>query len=170
MSVCVHANSTTSQGAIVAHKAIKTLADVEHEDVANIFALVAFGDPNNLWEKINVPSTIEVPPTTMTCIGGTYPDLLCQQKLPKLPTSLAALKDPWTSPPSVVPDGSLKKAIIATGKQLLAQLPSNFMAFLRQMGFRIMLLPQHFMYGSNGMADSAAQWVAKLPKVVAAAK
>lgn len=149
----------------MAHKAIESLADVEISDSYHVAGLVVFGDPNLLWEKTEVPSYIQV---HSKCIAGTYPDLLCTQSLPKIPTSIDALKDPWTTPPSIVPDGNIKEAILKTGELLLSELPSNFGSFIRQFGFRVMLLPQHFMYGSNGMAKESAAWVRKLTRVAAA--
>ncbi|KAH8596891.1 cutinase-domain-containing protein [Bisporella sp. PMI_857] len=158
-----------SQGAIVSHKAIEALADVEPKDLAQVAGHVTFGDPNKLWEELPVSSTIEVMPN---CIEGTYPDYLCTKNLPKVPTSIEDIKDPWTNPPDalVKGDGNLKKAIKAVGVRLLSELGPNIISFIKQLGFRVALLPQHFMYGSNGDAEKAAKWVLQRPRVAAALK
>ncbi|KAJ7019640.1 carbohydrate esterase family 5 protein [Mycena alexandri] len=98
-----------------------------------------------------------------TCIGGTTLDPLCSN-LPEdfvFPTSLADISGPFKQLPG------LASGAAETSRRRLLASRSAFVAALTDKSKlqRLLLTPEHFTYGNNGLTTSAANFVAGLPAV-----
>ncbi|KAF7335752.1 Carbohydrate esterase family 5 protein [Mycena venus] len=156
-----------SQGALVAHKGLSLLTP---EVQAKVVGLVTFGDPNKLFTNEPVPSNVAF---KTECIGGTTLDPLCSD-IPadfKFPTSL----DDITGPFSQLPHFATGVAETAAAASLVLRFPGQLLAsrsaFLDALTDktkmqRLLLTPEHFTYGNNGLTSDAADFVAALPAVV----
>lgn len=155
-----------SQGALVAHKALDQL---DNDTVKKVAGLVTFGDPWHLFSQDAPP--IPASNTRGFCVTGTVFDPLCAS-LPsdfKIPTSLGDILGPFKDLPSVAKGVDETGAAASLVIQFPKQLTESWHAFtgdLNPQGFtKLLLTPQHFTYGNNGMADQAADWAANLDMV-----
>jgi Cutinase len=158
-----------SQGALVAHKALDQLDSTTLKRVAG---LVTFGDPWHLFSK-------DAPPipgynTQGYCVTGTDFDPLCAD-LPsdyKIPTSLSDILGPFKDLPSIAKGAEEIEAAASLVVQFPKQLTESWDAFTGDLNVqdftKLLLTPQHFTYGNNGMADQAATWASNLEMVKAA--
>lgn len=159
-----------SQGAIVAHKALAAL-DFSKSKVAG---LVTFGDPNHVWNKMPLPASLSAASFHSECVTGSVPDPLCAS-LPgdfKFPTKPSDITGPFSKLPSIAVGAQQVAAAGSLVKAFPGQLIGSFTSFaslLRPSKFvRLLLSPEHFTYGNNGMAKTAAGAVAKFAAVAAA--
>lgn len=157
-----------SQGALVAHKALQQVSSTALDKVA---ALVTFGDPNGVWSNISLPTSIPTSSFSSSCVTGTVFDPLCAQ-LPsdfKFPTSISDIVGPFSSLPNITVGMQQVEAaaslIIEFPKQLAESWDSFVSNLTPEQFVRLMLTPQHFTYGNNGMAGQAADFVAGLAAV-----
>ncbi|KAI8965485.1 carbohydrate esterase family 5 protein [Daldinia sp. FL1419] len=149
-----------SQGALCAHKALGELGSA----ATNVIALGVFGDPINVWQdSIDYP---EIPKDTtlLSYCEKTTPDPLCANPTEDFPQSPKAfidrLKAIWEEVDTTHMDDAQKEAV----GELIVELPKQAMKQLGQIGTDIvkghlrrwMLSPQHFWYGIDGKAKTAA--------------
>jgi cutinase len=118
-----------------------------------------------------VPSSIKF---ATYCIKDTVlPDPLCSATLVsgfKLPHSFSELQDLVLEPLRTLPDVATgveqTKAAAALVPSLAVSFMSNAKYFARDLlkgeVRRWLVTPQHFLYGNNGMAEEAAEFVAGL--------
>jgi cutinase len=139
-----------------------------------VAALVTFGDPNGVWSNISLPTSIPSSSFSSSCVTGTVFDPLCAQ-LPsdfKFPTSISDIVGPFSSLPDVTVGMQQVEAaaslIVGFPKQLIASWDSFVSNLTPEQFVRLMLTPQHFTYGNNGMAGQAADFVAGLDAVLSA--
>jgi cutinase len=136
---------------------------------AKVVALTTFGDPNKLFTNESVPAGIAF---HSECIGGTTLDPLCSD-LPadfKFPTSLSDITGPFSELPGL---GSGIEETAAAASIVLhfpGQLLASRAAFVEALTDttkmqRLLLTPEHFTYGNNGLTSDAADFVAALPAV-----
>ena len=158
----------------MAHKALQGLDKTGATDLGHVAGLVTFGDPNHVWDNISLPRSIPSSSFSSYCVIGSVPDPLCAQ-LPqdfKIPTSVNDIIGPFKTLPTIAV-GAQEAASAAT---LIVNFPSqllgsfgSFIKALRPSQFvRLLLTPEHFTYGNNGMAKTAAGFVANIPAVKAA--
>ncbi|KAJ7635883.1 carbohydrate esterase family 5 protein [Mycena rosella] len=155
-----------SQGALVAHKGLALLAP---EVQAKVAALTVFGDPHNLFSTDGIPDGVAL---HSECFGGTTLDPLCST-LPtdfKFPTSISDITGPFRSLPSLASGVSETAAAVSLVARFPGQLIKSAGAFFDDVTDtskiqRLLLSPQHFMYGNSGLTTSAATFVAGLPAV-----
>jgi len=158
-----------SQGALVAHKGLGLLDPATQKKVA---ALVTFGDPWHLFDNTPVPAGVAY---KGFCVTGSVFDPLCAN-LPadfKMPTSANDIIGPFKALPTLA-QGAHE---VAAAGSLVASFPSQLATAWRAFAstllhgkiIRLMLSPPHFIYGNNGMAGQAADFIATLPAVKAAA-
>ncbi|KAJ6464481.1 carbohydrate esterase family 5 protein [Mycena sanguinolenta] len=155
-----------SQGALVAHKGLGLLAP---EVQAKVVALTTFGDPNQLFTNESVPAGIAF---HSECIGGTTLDPLCSD-LPadfKFPTSLSDITGPFSELPGLASGIAETAAAASLVLHFPGQLLASRVAFLEALTDtskmqRLLLTPEHFTYGNNGLTSDAADFVAALPAV-----
>ncbi|KAH8689500.1 carbohydrate esterase family 5 protein [Talaromyces proteolyticus] len=157
-----------SQGALVAHKALEQISSTALDKTA---ALVTFGDPNGVWNNTALPESIPSSSFSTSCVTGTIFDPLCAQ-IPsdfKFPTSLSDIVGPFASLPNVAVGIQQAEAAANLAIKFPAELAASWEAFVSnltpQQFVRLMLTPQHFTYGNNGMASQAADFVAGLAPV-----
>jgi hypothetical protein len=160
-----------SQGAIVAHKAAAKIDSGAQKQIAG---LVTFGDPNHVWDQMPLPSCIPSSAFSSSCVTGSVFDPLCAT-LPsdfKIPTSVNDIVGPFKSLPSICKGIQETEAAASLVVHFPSQLLGSFGSFVKTLRptqfVRLLLTPQHFTYGNNGMAKAAAGFVAKLPKVTGA--
>ncbi|KAJ6502762.1 carbohydrate esterase family 5 protein [Mycena vitilis] len=155
-----------SQGSLVAHKGLALLAsDVQ----AKVVALSTFGDPNALFDNIPTPASTAF---QTQCIGGTTLDPLCSS-LPsdfKFPTSLDDITGPFKQLPGLASGVAETAAAASLVLHFPGQLLASRAAFVEALTDtskmqRLLLTPEHFTYGNNGMAGDAADAIAALPAV-----
>jgi len=165
------ANIFSSQGAVVAHKALTILDSSSGDAIKQIVGLVTFGDPNHVWQSLPLPQSIPTSSFASYCVTGTDLDPLCAS-LPHdfdFPTSAADIIGPFDQLPTLAVGAQQIAAAASIVKKLPGQIIGSFGSFLsllRPSKFvRLLLTPQHFTYGNNGMAAEAATFVANLPAV-----
>ncbi|KAH8827583.1 carbohydrate esterase family 5 protein [Flagelloscypha sp. PMI_526] len=153
-----------SQGALVAHKGLGLLSSDVQKKVAG---LTVFGDPQQLFSSEAVPSGIQF---NSQCFTGTVLDPLCAN-VPgdfKLPTSIDDIVGPFTDLPSLAVGADEVKAAATLVVKFPGQLLKAGSAFLKTLTSnpqRLLLTPEHFMYGNKGLTSDAATFVAGLPAV-----
>ncbi|KAJ7487338.1 carbohydrate esterase family 5 protein [Mycena galericulata] len=155
-----------SQGALVAHKGLNLIApDIQQ----NVVALAVFGDPNQLFTDASVPANVAV---HSECFTGTVLDPLCADLGTdfKFPTSISDITGPFSQLPSLVTGVSETAAAASLVAHFPGQLLAARSAFAAALTNttemqRLLLTPQHFMYGNNGLTTTAAQFVAGLSAV-----
>ncbi|KAF2786042.1 carbohydrate esterase family 5 protein [Melanomma pulvis-pyrius CBS 109.77] len=157
-----------SQGALCAHKGLNRISA---SALPQVKGLVTFGDPNGLMDKLAVPSSVKFSPF---CVKDTVlPDPLCSQTLSsgfQLPTSISELHDLVLEPLRTLPDFATgveqTKAAVALVPQLAVGFVENARYFAKDLLTgkvrKWLVTPQHFVYGNNGMAEEAAEFVAGL--------
>ncbi|KIY65359.1 carbohydrate esterase family 5 protein [Cylindrobasidium torrendii FP15055 ss-10] len=155
-----------SQGALVAHKGLGLLDAATVEK--NVAGLVTFGDPWDLFDHDTMP--IDESLFYTVCEHG---DLLCDE-LPEgfLPPTLDQIAHMF----DVLPEAAQGEAEIeaaAQGIKLIpGQLADAWPAIKDTIAAgeyqRLMVTPQHLVYGNNGNAAEAGAWALELPKVKAA--
>ncbi|KAJ7285148.1 carbohydrate esterase family 5 protein [Mycena rebaudengoi] len=155
-----------SQGALVAHKGLSLLAPAVRAKVAG---LVVFGDPHNLFSSEAVPAGVAV---HSECFGGTALDPLCSKLATdfKFPTSISDITGPFSSLPGLVSGAEEAAAAASLVLRFPGQLLASTGAFVEALTDktkmqRLLLSPQHFMYGNKGLTETAAAFVAGLPAV-----
>ncbi|CRG89243.1 hypothetical protein PISL3812_06279 [Talaromyces islandicus] len=160
-----------SQGALVAHKALEQVSSAALNKVA---ALVTFGDPNGVFSNISLPTSIPSSSFSSSCVTGTVFDPLCAQ-LPgdfKFPTLISDIVGPFASLPHITVGAQQAEAAASLVAQFPGQLADSWDSFVSNLApeqfVRLMLTPQHFTYGNNGMAAEAADFVAGLSAVQSA--
>jgi hypothetical protein len=139
-----------------------------------VAGLITFGDPNHVWDNLPLPKSLPSSSFSSYCVTGSIFDPLCAQ-LPqdfKIPTSVNDIIGPFKTLPTVAVGAqqvtAAAKLIVSFPGQLLKSFPS-FVRTLRPSEFvRLLLTPEHFTYGNNGMAKTAAGFVANIPAVKAA--
>ncbi|KAJ7078439.1 carbohydrate esterase family 5 protein [Mycena belliarum] len=154
-----------SQGARVAHKALALMTPKVRAKVAG---LAVFGDPHALFSSDPVPKGIAF---HSECFTGSLLDPLCS-KLPgdfKFPTSIADITGPFSALPGLVSGAEEAKAAASLVLRFPGQLLSARKAFTDALTDtskmqRLLLSPQHFMYGNKGLTGKAADFVAGLKK------
>lgn len=91
-----------------------------------------------------------------------------------MPTSLADILGPFKSLPSVAVGEQQAEAAANMVKKFPGELAASWDAFVRNLRseqfVRLLLTPQHFTYGNNGMAARAADFVAGIPRIKATGK
>ncbi|KAJ6597459.1 carbohydrate esterase family 5 protein [Mycena vulgaris] len=155
-----------SQGALVAHKGLALLAP---EVQAKVVGLTTFGDPHQLFSSDAVPSGVAV---HSECFTGTVLDPLCSD-IPadfKFPTSLDDITGPFKQLPSLVTGVAETAAAVSLVLHFPGQLLASRASFVEALTDktkmqRLLLSPQHFMYGNQGLTTSAADFVAGLSAV-----
>ncbi|KAF1949522.1 alpha/beta-hydrolase [Byssothecium circinans] len=166
-----------SQGALCVHKGVKALA--KSTAFGNVKGVATFGDEAALMPS--VPAFPKDLPVEAYCNQDVAaPDVLCTDSLTsgfKLPTSISEFKD-------IVIDALvdlLKVAFTSDQRTQAVKLPFtlayNFFGvtdyFTQDLKTgnlrRWMVLPPHFVYGSNGMAADAAKFFGKEAKKAKAA-
>ncbi|KAJ7067507.1 carbohydrate esterase family 5 protein [Mycena amicta] len=151
-----------SQGALVAHKGLGLLSSATQ---AKVKGLVTFGDPSQLFpdDIPALPSNVQL---NAQCFTGTVLDPLCAPKGSfALPTSIADITGPFAVLPSLAvgaqETAAAAKLVAAFPGQLLAA-KGAFAKTLLTSPKRVLLTPEHFMYGNNGLTEDAADFVAGL--------
>ncbi|KAJ7150870.1 carbohydrate esterase family 5 protein [Mycena crocata] len=155
-----------SQGALVAHKGLSLLAP---EVQAKVVALTVFGDPHKLFSDEAVPKGVAF---HGECFTGTVLDPLCSD-VPadfKFPTSISDITGPFSALPGLVSGVAETAAAASLVARFPGQLLASRAAFLEALTDkskmqRLLLSPQHFMYGNKGLTTSAADFIAGLPAV-----
>jgi cutinase len=155
-----------SQGALVAHKG---LGLVPQDVLPKVAGLGVFGDPNQLFGNSAVPEGVAF---DSQCFTGTILDPLCAD----IPTDFALPKsiDDIVGPFADLP--GLAKGVdeTAAAAKLVIKFPGQLLAagsaFLDTLGDlskvqRLLLSPQHFMYGNAGSTSATADFIAALPPV-----
>ncbi|KAJ6558294.1 carbohydrate esterase family 5 protein [Mycena capillaripes] len=166
VNACPDANvviSGWSQGALVAHKGLALLAP---EVQAKVKGLATFGDPQKLFSSEGVPSGVAF---HSECFTGTILDPLCSD-IPadfKFPTSLDDITGPFSSLPGLATSAAEATAAASLVLHFPGQLLASRAAFVEALTDtskmqRLLLSPQHFMYGNKGLTDTAADFVAGL--------
>ncbi|KAJ7643766.1 carbohydrate esterase family 5 protein [Roridomyces roridus] len=152
-----------SQGALVAHKGLNLIpANIQ----SHVVGFVTFGDPNRLFTNAAVPASIAV---HSECFTGTLLDPLCASLSSdfKWPTSISDITGPFEDLPSLATGASE----VASAAELVVDFPGQLWdarhAFEDALTDtskmqRLLLSPQHFMYGNNGQTTTAANFVAGL--------
>ncbi|KAJ7186695.1 carbohydrate esterase family 5 protein [Mycena filopes] len=155
-----------SQGSLVAHKGLSLLSsDVQ----AKVVGLATFGDPNQLFDNFPVPASTAF---HTECIGGTTLDPLCSN-LPtdfQFPTSLSDITGPFKELPGLASGVAETAAAASLVLHFPGQLLASRSAFVdaltdKSKMQRLLLTPEHFTYGNNGLTTDAANFVAGLPGV-----
>ncbi|KAJ7257578.1 carbohydrate esterase family 5 protein [Mycena haematopus] len=155
-----------SQGSLVAHKGLALLSsDVQ----AKVVGLTTFGDPNALFDNVPVPAGTAF---HTECIGGTTLDPLCSS-LPadfKFPTSISDITGPFAALPGLASGAAETAAAASLVLHFPGQLLAAHSAFLDALTDptkmqRLLLTPEHFTYGNNGLTTDAANFIAALPAV-----
>jgi cutinase len=157
-----------NQGALVAHKALGML---NAQTASQVAGFVTFGSPYRLFDDIpSVPSHI---PTNYQCIEGFNFDPLCAS-LPegfRFPDSAWDVIEPFNKLPHFAQGVEETEAAAYMLIQFPAELIEGWSSFVHTLVHdqwaRLMITPQSFMYGNDGMAKHAGDWVARLPKVSA---
>jgi hypothetical protein len=164
-------NTFSSQGAIIAHKALDTLSTASGDTIKQIGGLITFGDPNHVWNSLPLPDSIPVASFSSYCVTGSVPDPLCAD-LPEdfaFPTSPEDITGPFSRLPTLAVGEQQIDAAADIVENFPGQIISSFKAFLSLLQptkfVRLLLTPEHFTYGNNGMAATAATFVADLPAV-----
>ena len=123
---------------------------------------MTFGDPNNLFDKTSVPSSI---PFRDYCVRGSIFDPLCA-KLPgdfKLPRSVDDLLGPFKKLPTLAHGAQQTKAAASLLAGFPGQFARNVGTVLKDLAkgdiMKLLLTPEHFTYGNNGMAKQAAEFI-----------
>ncbi|KAH7099652.1 carbohydrate esterase family 5 protein [Auriculariales sp. MPI-PUGE-AT-0066] len=155
-----------SQGACVAHKGLSYLTPTVQAKVAG---LVTFGDPWQLFSNESVPANI---PYHGECLKGTALDPLCAS-IPSdfvWPSSIDDILGPFSELPGLVVGVDEAKAAASLALHFPGQLLKASSAFFdaltdKKKMQRLLLSPQHFMYGNKGLTSTAADFVAALPQV-----
>ncbi|KAJ7780077.1 carbohydrate esterase family 5 protein [Mycena maculata] len=155
-----------SQGALVAHQGLALLTPAVQQSVA---ALAVFGDPAALFGLPAVPSTI---PVHAECFTGTDLDPLCASLSADFtfPTSLSDITGPFSKLPTLATGASEVAAAASLVLDFPGELLAADQAFVHTLTNtsetqRLLLTPQHFMYGNNGNTGTAADFVAGLAAV-----
>lgn len=124
-----------------------------------------------------MPLPKEIPTSSYIspCVTGSVPDPLCAV-LPgdyKIPTSISDITAPFAKLPKLAVGIQQTQAAASLVKQFPGQLWASFGAFVKTLRpsqfMRLLLTPEHFTYGNNGMAKTAADFVAKLSAIQKAA-
>ncbi|KAJ7725971.1 carbohydrate esterase family 5 protein [Mycena metata] len=169
VGACPNSNvviSGWSQGALVAHKGLALLSsDIQ----AKVVGLATWGDPNQLFDNSAVPAGIAF---NTQCIGGTTLDPLCSVLSQDFvfPTTLDDITGPFKQLPGLA-SGAAETTAAATlvlefPGQLLASSSAFFAALTDKSKLqRLLLTPEHFTYGNNGLTTDSANFVAGLPAV-----
>jgi hypothetical protein len=142
------------------------LGQLTQPTLSQIAGVVTFGDPNGVWSNLALPSSSI--PFSSYCVTGTIFDPLCAQ-LPtdfQFPTSVSDIVGPFASLPSAAVGIQQVEAAASLVVQFPGQLAASWDAFVQNLApsqfIRLMLTPQHFTYGDNGMVAQAAGWVGGL--------
>ncbi|OAG05957.1 alpha/beta-hydrolase [Paraphaeosphaeria sporulosa] len=158
-----------SQGALCAHKCVNRISP---NAATQLKGLATFGDENALMDEPElVPSGL---PFKAYCNeDNTSPDLLCTQSALSgvdLPSSIAAWKAEVYDNLALLKDVATNPAQLKAAAALPVSILSGFFGVSRYFLLdvatgnvrRWLVLPPHFVYGNNGMADQAAKWMASL--------
>lgn len=158
----------------MAHKALQGLDKTSTPALKLVAGLITFGDPNHVWDNLPLPASVPSSSFSSYCVTGSVPDPLCAQ-LPqdfKIPTSVNDIIGPFKTLPTVAVGA---QQVAAAGSLIVnfpGQLLKSFTSFIKTLRpsqfVRLLLTPEHFTYGNNGMAKTAAGVVANLPAVKAA--
>ncbi|KIY65360.1 carbohydrate esterase family 5 protein [Cylindrobasidium torrendii FP15055 ss-10] len=153
-----------SQGALVAHKGLSL---IDEATVKNVAGLITFGDP---WHLFSDDTSLPIDETTFqaNCITGTVFDPLCAN----IPDDFDPSWDDVIGYLDDLPDFAQGAAEVEAAAALVKAFPhqlkdawSSFKDAFKNNLARVLLTPQHFVYGNNGMAADAAAWALQLPKV-----
>jgi cutinase len=159
---------------VVAHKALQGLDKTSTPALKLVAGLVTFGDPNHVWDNLPLPRSIPSSSFSSYCVTGSVFDPLCAH-LPqafKIPTSVNDIIGPFKTLPTVAVGAQEAEAAASLIVNFPGQLLGTFTSFIKALRpsqfVRLLLTPEHFTYGNNGMAKTAAGFVANLPAVKAA--
>jgi hypothetical protein len=156
---------------LVVHKGIAQLDDSTLSKVAGV---VTFGDPWHWFSDTPLPATIPTANLDSLCLTGTIFDPLCAN-LPndfKVPTSISDILGPFADLPSMAIGAQQVKAaamLLAAFPLQVAQNLSTVVEDLASGQFgRLLLTPQHFLYGNTNQTGLAADFIVSLPGVQSA--
>lgn len=146
------------------------MESVSSGSLKQIAAIVTFGDPNQLFGKKALPAGF-TGSFIHPCITGSVPDPLCAV-IPqdyKLPKAISDITAPFKKLPSLANAGEQAAAALKLTKAFPGQLWASFGAFLKDLRpgqfQKLLLTPEHFMYGNNKMAKKSAEQVVNLSAV-----
>ncbi|KAF7325057.1 Carbohydrate esterase family 5 protein [Mycena kentingensis (nom. inval.)] len=157
-----HVISGWSQGALVAHKGLGLLSP---ETQARVKGLVTFGDPAQLFadDLPAMPSSVQV---NSQCFTRSVPDPLCAPKGSfEIPTSISDVIAPFSELPSLAvgaQEAAAAASLVAAFPGQLLAAKAAFAQTLLTNPKRVLLTPEHFMYGNKGLTEDAADFVASL--------
>ncbi|KAF2450941.1 carbohydrate esterase family 5 protein [Karstenula rhodostoma CBS 690.94] len=158
-----------SQGALCAHKCVNRISPTAFEQLKG---LATFGDENALMDN---PSTVPsgLPFKAYCNEANASPDLLCTASALSgidLPSSISEWKASVYDHLSLLGDVATNSAQVKAAAGIPVAILGGFFGvskdFLRDVATgnvrRWLVLPPHFVYGNNGMADQATRWMASL--------
>lgn len=133
---------------------------------------MTFGDPNALWDNISVPSSVKSQSYCIDDLLPIGPDLLCSSLLGSfhIPDSKEDPDEFFDNLRALLPDQTRTPQQKAAAEALIPAVLSGathnikyILSFLVHGTIkRMMLNPAHFLYGNNGDAAKAAEWIAGL--------
>nr|GAT47545.1 carbohydrate esterase family 5 protein [Mycena chlorophos] len=150
-----------SQGALVAHKGIALLSG---SVLAQVKGFVTFGDPASLFGSA-IPDVPSGPQVNAQCFTGTTEDPLCGKGTFALPKSISDITGPFSTLPTLAvgtEEAAAAAELVADFPGQLLDAGSAFTETLVTHPSRLLLSPQHFMYGNAGLTGDAAAFVAGL--------
>ncbi|KAJ4289068.1 hypothetical protein N0V90_011410 [Kalmusia sp. IMI 367209] len=169
---CPEANvfvSGWSQGALCAHKCVNRIGPAAGKQLKG---LATFGDENALMDSPqSVPAGLSV--QAYCNEDNASPDFLCTDTALSginLPSSISEWKATVYDSLGLLKDVATNSQQLKAAAKIPFSILSGFLGvstyFLKDVATgnvrRWLVLPPHFVYGNNGMAEQAAQWMASL--------
>ncbi|KAF1968096.1 alpha/beta-hydrolase [Bimuria novae-zelandiae CBS 107.79] len=158
-----------SQGALCAHKCVNRISSASRQQLKG---LATFGDENALMDDPS-PVPAGLPFKAWCNDDNASPDLLCTETALSgvdLPSSISDWKDDVYENLSLLKDVARNSEQVRAATSIPVSILREFFGvskyFLQDVATgnvrRWLVLPPHFVYGNNGMADEAARWMASL--------